>query len=108
MSSVGSGSGSVDCRIAVSVHCGADWRGILLNSDFTSNDTSLYSSGVFAIFYFYGNRRSGVERNVYNKREGGEGSVKRKERGGGRTADVSIGLKYQPPTARAMTRTLKA
>ena len=63
MSSVGSGSGSVDCRIAVSVHCGADWSGILLNSDFTSNDTSLYSSGVFAIFYFYGNRRPGVERN---------------------------------------------
>ena len=34
--------------------------------------------------------------------------MKRKERGGGRTADVSIGFKYQPPTARAMTRTLKA
>ena len=41
MSSVGSGSGSVDCRIAVLVHCRANWSEIIVNSDFTSNDTSL-------------------------------------------------------------------
>ena len=46
MSSVGSGSGSVDCRIAVLVHCRANWSEIIVNSDFTSNDTSLQSSGI--------------------------------------------------------------
>ena len=46
MSSVGSGRGSVDCRIAISAHCGASSSGILVKSDFTSNDTSLKSSGI--------------------------------------------------------------
>ena len=46
MSSVGNGSASVDCWMAVSVHCRANWSGILVNSDFTSKDTSLYSWGI--------------------------------------------------------------
>ena len=41
MSSVGSGRRSVDARIAFSVHCSARRSGILVKSDFTSNDTSL-------------------------------------------------------------------
>ena len=41
MSSVGSGRWSVDCRIEVSVHCSASRSGILVKSDFRSNDTSL-------------------------------------------------------------------
>ena len=44
---------------------------------------------------------------ICNKREGGRVGEKKGE-GRGRTADVSIGFKYQPPTTRAMTRTLKA
>ena len=43
MSSVGSGSSTVEILIAFSVQSRVE---ILLNSDFTSKDTSLWSSGI--------------------------------------------------------------
>ena len=49
MSPVGNGSLTVDCFIAVSVHCNASWNGILVNSDFKSKDTSLSSSGICTV-----------------------------------------------------------
>ena len=44
VSSVGSGSLIVEVVIAVSVQSRASCSGILVNSDFTSKDTSLWSS----------------------------------------------------------------
>ena len=44
MSSVDNSSLTVDCCTAVSVHCKANWSGIMVNSDFTSKDTSLLRS----------------------------------------------------------------
>ena len=49
MSSVGSGSLTVEVVIAVSVQSRASSSGILVNSDFTSKDTSLWSSGICAV-----------------------------------------------------------
>ena len=46
MSSVGSGSSTVEFLIAFSVQSRASRSGILVNSDFTSKDTSLWSSGI--------------------------------------------------------------
>ena len=47
MSSVGSGSSTIEFLIAFSVLSSASWsHGILVNSDFTSKDTSLWSSGI--------------------------------------------------------------
>ena len=49
MSSVGSGSLTVEVVMAVSVQSRASCSGILVNSDFTSKDTSLWSSGICAV-----------------------------------------------------------
>ena len=49
VSSVGSGSLTVDVVMAVSVQSRASCSGILVNSDFTSKDTSLWSSGICAV-----------------------------------------------------------
>ena len=51
MSSVSNGSLTVDYWIAASVHCKANWSGILVNSDFssTSKDTSLQLSGICSV-----------------------------------------------------------
>ena len=46
MSSEGSGSSTVEFLIAFSVQSRASWSGILVNNDFTSKDTSLWSSGI--------------------------------------------------------------
>ena len=46
MSSVGSGSSTVEFLIAFAVQSRASWSGILVNSDFTSKDSSLWSSGI--------------------------------------------------------------
>ena len=49
VSSVGSGSLTVEVVMAVSVQSRASCSGILVNSDFTSKDTSLWSSGICAV-----------------------------------------------------------
>ena len=46
MSSVGSGRSAVEFLIAFSVQSRANLNGILVNSYFTSKDTSLWSSGI--------------------------------------------------------------
>ena len=49
VSSVGSGSLTVEVVMAVSVQSRASCSGILVNSDFTSKDTSLWSSVVCSL-----------------------------------------------------------
>ena len=49
VSSVGSGSLTVEVVMAVSVQSRASCSGILVNSDFTSKYTSLWSSGICAV-----------------------------------------------------------
>ena len=51
VSSVGSGSLTVEVVMAVSVQSRASCSGILVNSDFTSKDTSLWSSGIVVVTY---------------------------------------------------------
>ena len=46
MSSIGSGSSTLEFLIAFSVQSRASWSEILVNSDFTSKDTSFWPSGI--------------------------------------------------------------
>ena len=48
-SSVSNGGMSVDCRMAVLIHCMAKSSGKLVNSGFTSHDSSLFSCGICTV-----------------------------------------------------------